>query len=306
MSQRLKVLISAYACQPGKGSEHEVGWEWALQMARFHDVTVLTRTNRRIAIEQGLQTFSSGQPRPTFTYHDLGPGLLRLKKRLRSVRLYYVLWQRSAYKVIANLHAQHKFDLMHHVTFASYRYRTAICGHGVPAVWGPVGGIESIPPGLLPWRHPSSLFMEMFRNVHTWLHASPRYTLRQRARAATLIVASTPAMQGAFKNLGINAELMPAIGLNPEEIPHRPRHPTAGPLKLLFVGNILALKGLDLALEALLLSQTDASLTLAGDGPYLKSLKRSVAEHHLQNRVTFLGRLPRTEVLHLYPNYDAF
>jgi hypothetical protein len=27
MAQRLKVLISAYACEPGKGSEPEVGWD---------------------------------------------------------------------------------------------------------------------------------------------------------------------------------------------------------------------------------------------------------------------------------------
>src|SRR5436309_1075040 len=192
MSKRLKVLMSAYACQPGKGSEHEVGWQWALQMARFHDVTVVTRRNRRVAIEEALKDFPPEHPRPSFVYHDLGTTLLRLKKWLRSVRVYYVLWQRSARHLVAGLHARHQFDLMHHVTFASYRYPIAISGHGVPVVWGPVGGIESIPLGLLPWRHPASLLMEMARNLHTWLHASSLYRLRRRAQAATLVLASTP------------------------------------------------------------------------------------------------------------------
>ena len=54
MPKKLKVLISAYACEPNKGSEPEVGWQWALQMARYHDVTVLTRSNNRAGIEKEL------------------------------------------------------------------------------------------------------------------------------------------------------------------------------------------------------------------------------------------------------------
>ncbi|HLE82176.1 MAG TPA: glycosyltransferase family 1 protein, partial [Dehalococcoidia bacterium] len=45
--KRWKVLISAYACEPGKGSEPNVGWNVAREMARQHDVWVLTRANNR-------------------------------------------------------------------------------------------------------------------------------------------------------------------------------------------------------------------------------------------------------------------
>src|SRR5215510_12679494 len=69
MSQRLKVLISAYACEPGKGSEPEVGWQLALHMARLHDVTVLTRANNRQSIETGLASHDG--PHPKFIYYDL-------------------------------------------------------------------------------------------------------------------------------------------------------------------------------------------------------------------------------------------
>src|SRR4029077_18277793 len=82
MAQRLKVLISAYACEPGKGSEPEVGWQWALQMARFHDVTVLTRTNNRSAIEAGLEKIKGQQAVPQFVYHDLNSVFVNAKRRL--------------------------------------------------------------------------------------------------------------------------------------------------------------------------------------------------------------------------------
>src|SRR5882762_7358255 len=100
MSKRLKVLISAYACEPGKGSEPEVGWQWALQMARFHDVVVLTRENNRGNIERELERLKGKQPLPSFVYHDRSHALLDLKRKSHSVKWYYMLWQRSAHELV--------------------------------------------------------------------------------------------------------------------------------------------------------------------------------------------------------------
>src|SRR6266851_8896447 len=120
MSRRLKVLMSAYACEPHKGSEPEVGWQWALQMARFHDVTVLTRANNRLSIEAELALLAGRQPLPKFVYHDRSGALLDLKFRSRTIKWYYLLWQRSARDVIERLDEARPFDLMHHVTFAAF------------------------------------------------------------------------------------------------------------------------------------------------------------------------------------------
>ena len=306
MSQRLKVLISAYACEPNKGSEPEVGWQWALQMARFHDVTVLTRSNNRRAIDEGLAKLDRNQSCPKFVYHDRHSLLLNMKRRARATKLYYLLWQKSARKVVHQLHLAHQFDLMHHVTFAGYRYPTAIWGHGVPTIWGPVGGIESIPAVLLPWRHPASLFTESFRNLTNVVQATPYYVLPRRAAASTLILASTREMQQTFSRLGFAAELMPTIGLKLADMAYTPRPSSQGPLKLLFVGNIITLKGIDLALEALKLSQTTAEFTLVGSGNFLNAARQQVRNLGLETRVSFKGRLPREQVLRMYSQYDVF
>jgi len=306
MSARLKVLISAYACEPFKGSEPEVGWQWSLQMARFHDVTVLTRANNRSAIEQGLAELESDHPAPKFVYHDLNTVLLNMKRRSRAIQLYYVLWQRSARELIKHLHEADQYDLMHHVTFAGFRYPVAVWGHGVPVVWGPIGGIESIPAQLLPWHHPLSLVRESVRNAHNLLQAAPFHVLPQRARASTMILASTPEMQRALARLGFESRLMATIGLKTSELPFQPHRPVDGPLKLLFVGNIITLKGLDLAFEALKASESNATFTLVGDGNYLPAARRQVANLRLEERVFFQCRLQRDEVLKLYANYDIF
>ena len=40
----MKILLSAYACEPNKGSEPNVGWNWALGLKKIgHEITVIKR-----------------------------------------------------------------------------------------------------------------------------------------------------------------------------------------------------------------------------------------------------------------------
>jgi len=45
LSKRLKILISAYACEPNRGSEPGVGWNWVKYVANKAEVCVVTRAN---------------------------------------------------------------------------------------------------------------------------------------------------------------------------------------------------------------------------------------------------------------------
>ena len=49
--RRLKILISAYACDPRAGSEQGFAWWWVHRCAMAHDVTVITCAAQRRAIE---------------------------------------------------------------------------------------------------------------------------------------------------------------------------------------------------------------------------------------------------------------
>lgn len=51
MNKRLKIFISAYACEPGLGSEIGVGWHWVLEMSKYFELWVLTRQSNRHTIE---------------------------------------------------------------------------------------------------------------------------------------------------------------------------------------------------------------------------------------------------------------
>jgi glycosyltransferase involved in cell wall biosynthesis len=303
--KRLNVLVSIYACEPGAGSELGIGWNWALQLARFHHVTVLTRANNRERIESELQRLADQRPLLRFIYHDLSPEILALKKRWKFVRPYYVLWQKSAQQVVAKACREQEFDVIHHVTLGTFRYRTAIWGHGVPTVWGPIGGAESIPLGLLPWRHPRSLLPEVARNLNNLFNLATLGAVRTRALNSTRVLASTRRMQEALADLGVGSELISPIGLDTTTVAARTVLPPRGPLKFVFVGNLLMLKGIDLAIEALHASGTNARFSIVGEGPFRAALEQLTDRLGMRERVEFLGRIPRQKVLEMYSQFDA-
>ena len=144
--RRLKVLISAYACEPGKGSEPGVGWNVTVEAARRHDVWVITRANNRPMIEPEL----ARNPMPSLhmVYYDLPRWTRWWKRGARGTRLYYYLWQLALYSVARRLHQEIRFDVTHHVTFVTYWMPSLIPFLPAPCLWGPVGGGESAPKAL--------------------------------------------------------------------------------------------------------------------------------------------------------------
>jgi glycosyltransferase involved in cell wall biosynthesis len=305
MSRRKRVLLSAFACEPFKGSEPEVGWQWAMQIARFHDVTVLTQSKYRPPIERALKNLQGQQPLPEFLYFDLPPWLGKITNTSAGLRIYYVLWQKWARAAVKKRHVEKPFDILQHVSFAAFRYPSVIWGHGVPCIWGPVGGIESVPTPLLPWGHPASLIAEIFRNLSNMIQAGPYLNLPKRAAASDKILVPTIEMQQCLAKLGFESQLMPSIGLRTGELPYQKHRQPEGPLRLLYVGKIISLKGIDLALKALSGSGTNATLTLIGTGNYLPSIKRLTEKLRLEERVVFRGQIPRDQVLTTYPEFDA-
>ena len=66
----MKILLSAYACEPNKGSEPEIGWRWATELSNFaNEVYVITRLNNKQNIEEELKT--KNYKNIEFIYFDL-------------------------------------------------------------------------------------------------------------------------------------------------------------------------------------------------------------------------------------------
>jgi glycosyltransferase involved in cell wall biosynthesis len=306
-TMRLKVLLSAYACEPGKGSEPGVGWNLARHLAEHHEVWVLTRTNNRPAIEAELAR--NPVPGLHFVYHDLPPWARFWKRGQRGVQLYYYLWQISAIPFVRRLHREVGFDVVQHATFVKYWAPSALAFlKGVPFVWGPVGGGESAPLSLWPTLGLRGFLYEVARTLARFLgELDP--LVRLTARRAALALATTPETAARLVRLGARrVEVMSQAALPKEEIDALGKLPPPGPgpVRFLSLGRLLALKGFHLGITAFAKSGLkDAEYWIVGDGPERRRLQALARRLGVAERVHFLGHLPREEVLRLLAQAHA-
>ncbi|MGO9021238.1 MAG: glycosyltransferase family 4 protein [Syntrophobacteraceae bacterium] len=297
----LRVLLSAYACEPGKGSEPGVGWNWARQIARFHEVWVITRANNRRPIEAAL----AHEPLPTahFVYVDLPSWVSFWKKGRCSIYLYYYLWQVAAYIAARKLHRQLKFDVVHHVTFVKHSLPSFVALLPVPFVWGPVGGGESAPRGF--WRSFSlrGNLYEILRGLARRLGELDPF-VRLTAKRSVLALATTEETAVRLRALGCrNTKIFSQIALPNEEIE---RLACLGVcrngrvFRALSLGDLLHWKGFELGLRGFALFHSElpeSEYWLIGDGPGRKRLEKLARDLHVQDSVVFWGELSRADAL---------
>jgi glycosyltransferase involved in cell wall biosynthesis len=297
-TRRLKVLLSAYACEPFKGSEPADGWNWALQMSRFHDLWVLTRLNNRASIERAQ--LSPEQQRIRWLYYDLPPGLRFWKRGSRGIQLYYWLWQMRIRAVVSRLHSQVGFDLIHHVTFGKYWIPSYLPLLPVPSIVGPVGGGESTPPALAHTYGFRGQWFEWKRDLARRLaHADP--LTRAAYRRAALVLATTSQTQQCLERLGARRVLVEAqFGMDDAQLNFFGQFPirTEKPFRLISIGRLLHWKGFHLGLQAFARfcrEEPESEYWIVNDGPEAASLKRLAGELGVSDRVRFWGHLPTIE-----------
>ena len=109
----MKILLSAFACAPNVGSEAGAAWRWAMQLAKDHEVIVVTDEFRRKAIEAELAERPMNNPRFVF-YRPFW--LKHMPFRSIWSRLLSIGWQYSLLPFARRLHQQHRFDFVHHLT----------------------------------------------------------------------------------------------------------------------------------------------------------------------------------------------
>lgn len=302
----MKVLLSAYACEPSKGSEPAIGWNWARQAARFHEVWVLTRANNRDVIEAELAR--SPVSNMHFVYYDL-PRWARFWKRAgRGVSLYYWLWQVTAIPVCRRLHREIGFDLAHHVTFVSFRFPSCLAWLSCPFVWGPVAGAESAPLAFYPSFGLRGMAQELLRDASnriTRLEPMLRYTM---SRADMILAATEVTKESLPRWAQARTKVIPAIGIDERSAPRRSKPHGGRGLRVLYAGRLQHWKGLRLAFRAFAkfaAEYPDACLTVVGDGPdrgHLQTLARRLG---IDSKVSFTGERPHDEMLEIYGSHDA-
>jgi glycosyltransferase involved in cell wall biosynthesis len=305
MSRARRILVSAYACEPARGSEPGVGWNQVKQIARFHEVWVITRKNNA----DSIQRHGGFTDNVHWSFYDLPPWMKLWKRGQRGVHLYYYLWQIGVYRLAKRMHASVGFDLIHHVTFVNYWMPSFLTLLPVPFIWGPLGGGESIPRGFWSTFGFRGKLFEVFRSAARWLGEHDPW-VRMCARRARVALATTHETAARLAGLGCReVEVLSVSGISSDELRALARHRviTGGAPRLVSVGRLVDLKGYHLSIRAFArvrVSFPGCAYCLIGTGPERARLEGLAEQLGVLDAVHFLGNLPRAQVLDALGDFD--
>jgi glycosyltransferase involved in cell wall biosynthesis len=294
----IHICISAYACDPTRGSEAGIGWNMVREVARRHHVWAITRRKNQTAVAAALDRIPL--PNLRMVYVDLPKPALVWKQGRLGVEAYYRLWHWWSRRIVRQLHRTVRLDLTQHVTFGRYWGPTSLAHVSIPFVWGPVGGGESAPAPFLEdfgWRGRASEFLR----DHARRRGESASPVRVALRHSALTLAVTAETKARLLSLGARrVELFSAMGLDRDEYDYLSTMPApdAAPVRFISIGRLLHWKGFHLGLKAFAAAALPrAEYWIVGDGPERAVLTALVRKLGLETQVRFLGSLSRGDTL---------
>jgi glycosyltransferase involved in cell wall biosynthesis len=300
------ILLSAYACDPTKGSEDGNGYHWASGLQKVgNKVVCITRCKGKLGIEKQEVLTNLN-----FVYLDLPFGMEKLYNLSRpTMYLHYILWQWFAFLKAKKMHQTAKFDVVHHVTWGSLQLGSFMYLLKIPFIFGPAGGGQVAPKQ---FKHYFKEYWavevkrEITSKVLMYIHPGIKTMLQQ----AKQVLLSNPETVMLAKSVGAtHTSLVLDAAVDDDFFPTGSfkNKKSDAHLKLLWVGRLLPRKGILLVTEVmeLLKEYTDISLTIVGDGEMRKHLEQDIQARGLKN-VNYVGSVPFSKVNSYYANHDLF
>lgn len=273
----MKILIAGENASARKGGEAILPLNYArLLQARGHDVVLVTHARNKAEIVSDFPTLA-----PLTHYIDdaLSHRVLwalggvfpeALRDRLFG-NLIAILTAWDMRRIVRALVRHDRFDLVHQPIPVSPATPSTLYDLGVPVVIGPMNGGMSYPPGFETREGRSArLFLGLGRRIARLANR----VWPGKARAAILLVANErtrralPLEHSTIVTMSENGVDLGIWAPPPAAAKMERRHG----FRLVFMGRMIALKGLDLTLQALDIARgrkpdLDITLDILGDGP---------------------------------------
>lgn len=297
----MKILISAFACEPNKGSEPGVGWNWAVHLSKYVCVTVLTRTNNRAVIEQEIKI--NPHKNLSFIYYDI-PLLCKLKKLIPlGVQIYYILWQLSFCLYVIKSHND-RFDIFHHITFNSFSIPSFGWLISKKFIWGPIGGGQTVPTNLLKYFGNKVIF-EIVRTIYVKSARFNPVIILCSYFSSKILVANKETEEKIWYRKKIIRMLETGVNkINKKAIPFV--EVGEKPLNVLWIGELEPHKAPYLLVDAAKYINTNIEISLIGDGKLKRCLIEKAKRINVISKINFIGKIDHKVIWDYYQLAEIF
>lgn len=295
---RLKIFVSSYACEPNLGSEIGVGWHWVLEMNKYFELWVLTRKSNQQHIEVWMKQ-NPQEHEIHWLYYDTPYWMRFWKKGLRGVRMYYLLWQQMSDSIVRKTMERENIEIFHLLTYGNALWRISPSGQKKFFVWGPTGGVDSIPEEYC--QHYSKLWQRTEWKRRMMVKALPyNPTFKKQCKNANLILCKSYSIYDNIpEKYRHKAVLFTDVAVEPQAVerffPHTYKD---GITRFIMVGRLEAWRGFDLAIEAMAIAVKENSklhLDILGKGTEKEQILQHIKQNDMEQYVTMCGQVTMDE-----------
>lgn len=303
----MNILAIAYACEPNRGSEPGVGWNWVRQVGSQEEInlTVVTRANNRRVIED----FYKCNPADgiIYEYYDLPRNILKFKHGDKGIKIFFTLWQIGVIEFIKKQKLDDGIDYIWELNFGSLALPTFCYKLSKRFFVGPVSTKESIPDAYVQCMVLSSKLkykIQQFMRTHLW--TSP-FAWKALKKASFVFTCNEMSRKYLPKNIRSFSVFHNGLDLSEdiEVTEHKDK-----PLQLIYSGRLIQSKNVEAAIEAIriLKIRTDEKIyfSIYGDGPEKDKLMSLVREYQLNDYVEFCPKVSQEELFSVYEKNDIY
>ena len=310
----MKILINAYACSPGMGSEPGMAWNWVSNLAKFCELYIITEGEFREKIEAVVPTLEQGK-NMHFYYNPVTEEIRKMCWNQGDWRFYkyYREWQWKTYLMAKEICSSEHIDVLHQLNMIGFRepgYLWKLSKeNGVPFVWGPIGGLKQFP---LAYLQGAGLKMKLFNRLKNFLNVwqlKHEKRVDEALKTARLLVSSIPDSYRAIKkHKGLESVVIPETGcFLSEDIPTDIFDEKE--LHVMWVGKFDFRKQLPLALRAIAIANNpNIVLDIYGGGSdeQIASAKSVADALGITEKVVWHGNQPNDVVMNAMRKAQVF
>lgn len=311
----MKILLSAFSCNPYHESDAYVGWAYAMAISKYHDVYVLTRLENKKDIEHYIKNSTEKISNIHFYYIEQSKFFINFLYRINRYLGFlgsYFNWQKRSYKFAKRLNEKIKFDVCHHVSIADFRCAGYLWKLNIPFIFGPVGGGQETPKVLKEYTK-GHKFGEFFRFVMNRLTISLPSYHKALSKAYVIFCSNDETAQLLKRRIKKNAnkilyltelciddnyiEKRKIINRKNNEIVH-----------VLTSSRLIYRKGLFILLEAVtkISAESRFIIDIYGDGNQREKLEEFVKKNNISDKVVFHGKIPFNDMQQAYIDCDIY
>lgn len=291
------ILVSAYSCEPNRGSEPGVGWDYVSEMSKSNKLLVVTRDDKKHILEK----FENENLKFLFVKV---PYFKKKSKYGIFAYMHYYLWQISVYFYVKNKINWNDILLVHHITFVNSWLPSFLGFYNKPFIWGPIGEHPQIPINYIKHLRSNKILFKEYLRVFarkSLKKIDPFYLLT--VKKADKIICIDQNTADSFS--GKKTEIMPAISIDSDKFLKYNKKETTK-FTIYWCGNFIYWKGIYLALDAFLKfsdEKDDVQIVFIGDGAEKASFEKKVANNC---KIKFENNLDQNTLFEKITEFDIF